>query len=247
MKSNWKVSLIVATYNNAEQLKITLSSIYSQDYTNIECIIIDGMSTDHTINVIKQYAEIFGDKLQYVSEKDNGIYDAINKGIRMCTGDIIGVQYDYYAGKDSIRKMVEVMERENTDGVHSDLLFMNGDKIARSWKMGQGTINQGWMAAHPTLYLRKEVYDKYGLYKTDYKCAADYEFELRIFSQGVKISYIPEVLVKMFYGGESTGGFRAYWVSLCESHRALKENHIPNPYLIDLKRIIRVLLQFVRK
>ena len=241
-----KVSIITTTYNDSASLRKTIQQVEAQDYENIEYIIVDGASKDDTLQVIAEAKERFGDRLVWISEKDSGIYDAINKGLRLATGDFIGLCFDQFAGTDVVSKMVAIMEKEGTDGVHGDLNYVDGEKIVRRWRQGQGNIRTGWMPGHPTLYLRKEVYDTYGMYKTDYRISADYEYMIRILKDGkVKLSYIPEVLIKMAHGGTSTNGLGAYLEGLKEGHRALKENGVKFAFVTDLLRILRVLRQFV--
>lgn len=243
-----KVSIITTTYNDKENLKKTIAQVKNQDYENIEYVIVDGGSTDGTREVIEEAAEYFGDRLVWISEKDKGIYDALNKGIRLSTGDILGCCFDQYAGPDVISKMVAIMEKEGTDGVHGDLYYMEGDKVVRWWHQGQGRIRFGWMPGHPTLYLKKDVYDKYGLYKTDYRISADYEFMIRILKDNqVKLSYLPEVLIYMAHGGTSTNSLGAYLAGMKEGHRALRENGVRCAWFTDLCRTLRVLAQFVKK
>ena len=245
---NPKVSIITTTYNDKENLKKIIAQVKNQDYANIEYVIVDGGSTDGTLEVIAEAAEYFGDRLKWISEKDKGIYDAINKGIRLSTGDILGCCFDQYAGPDVISKMVTIMEKEGTDGVHGDLYYMEGDKVVRYWHQGQGNIRFGWMPGHPTLYLRKSVYDKYGLYKTDYRISADYEFMIRILKDDkVKLSYLPEVLIYMSHGGTSTNSLGAYLAGMKEGHRALRENGVRFAWFTDLCRTLRVLAQFAKK
>ena len=245
---NPKVSIITTTYNDKENLKKIIAQVKNQDYENIEYVIVDGGSTDGTLEVIAEAAEYFDDRLKWISEKDKGIYDAINKGIRLSTGDILGCCFDQYAGPDVISKMVTIMEKEGTDGVHGDLYYMEGDKVVRYWHQGQGNIRFGWMPGHPTLYLRKSVYDKYGLYKTDYRISADYEFMIRILKDDkVKLSYLPEVLIYMSHGGTSTNSLGAYLAGMKEGHRALRENGVRFAWFTDLCRTLRVLAQFAQK
>lgn len=245
---NPKVSIITTTYNDKENLKKIIAQVKNQDYANIEYVIVDGGSTDGTLEVIAEAAEYFGSRLKWISEKDKGIYDAINKGIRLSTGDILGCCFDQYAGPAVISKMVAIMEKEGTDGVHGDLYYMEGDKVVRYWHQGQGNIRFGWMPGHPTLYLRKSVYDKYGLYKTDYRISADYEFMIRILKDDkVKLSYLPEVLIYMSHGGTSTNSLGAYLAGMKEGHRALRENGVRFAWFTDLCRTLRVLAQFAQK
>jgi len=243
-----KVSIITTTYNDCENLAKIIERVKEQDYSNIEYVIVDGASKDDTIKVIEEAQAYFGDRLKWISEPDQGIYDAINKGIRLATGDIIGTCFDTFTSKDVISKMVQTIEKEQTDGVHGDLNYVDGERIVRRWRMGQGDVRFGWMPAHPTLYLKKEVYETYGLYKEDYRIAADYEYMLRILKdKKVKLSYIPEILIEMDYGGTSTSGLSAYWVSLVEGHRGLKENHVRFAWFTDGCRILRLVLQFIKR
>ncbi|MEG1848494.1 MAG: glycosyltransferase family 2 protein [Lachnospiraceae bacterium] len=241
-----KVSIITTTYNDAANLRKTIEQVKLQDYPNIEYIVIDGASTDDTGEVLAQAKQYFGERMLLLSEPDQGIYNALNKGITMATGDIIGCCFDTYAQPYAISKMVQVIEQEGTDGVHADLYYMDGDKIVRRWHQGQGHLRLGWLPGHPTLYLRREVYQHYGLYREDYEIAADYEFMVRILKdKQLKLSYIPEVLIYMSYGGTSNNSIHAYMRSLLEGHRALKENGVKGAWFTDCCRTIRVLLQFI--
>ena len=246
MNTFQKVSVVTTTYNDIENLKRILAEVKKQTYPNIEHIIVDGGSTDGTVDLLKELEEKEPGRISWMSEKDNGIYDAINKGIRMATGDIVGCCFDRYADEGVLMRMVEIMEREGTDGVHGDLCYMDGDRVVRKWHQGQGHIRSGWMPGHPTLYLKKEVYDKFGLYRTDYRISGDYEFMVRIlYRKEVTLSYLPEILIYMSHGGTSTNSLGAYVESMMEGHRALVENHVPFAWVTDLCRVVRVLSQFV--
>lgn len=241
-----KVSVVTTTYNDIENLKRILAEVKKQTYPNIEHIIVDGGSTDGTVELLKELEEKEPGRISWMSEKDNGIYDAINKGINMATGDIVGCCFDRYADEGVLMRMVETMEKEGTDGVHGDLCYMDGDRIVRKWHQGQGVIRSGWMPGHPTLYLKKEVYDRFGLYRTDYRISGDYEFMVRIlYRKEVTLSYLPEILIYMSHGGTSTNSLGAYVESMLEGHRALVENHVPFAWVTDLCRVVRVLSQFV--
>lgn len=242
---NEKVSLILTTYNCKEQFVQTMCSIESQDYDNVEVVIKDGMSTDGTLDIVKKYADKFKYPVIWESSRDAGIYDAINHGIHMASGQIIGVFNDRFARNDAISMLISKVEKENSDGVHADLVYVEDDKVKRYWHMGTGKISSGWMPGHPTLFLRREVYEKYGKYDITYTCSADYEFMVRMLKDGrIRLAYIPEVMVKMFYGGTSTSGLRAYWVSVMESHRALRTNGYHFCWGIVFMRTLRVLKQF---
>ena len=244
-----KVSVITMTYNDCENLKKCVKQILAQDYEAMEYIIVDGGSTDKTMEVILETESILKDRMKWVSEPDRGLYDALNKGIQMATGDVVGIMCDEGASSTVVSQIAKTIADTGCDGVHGNINYVDGERIVRKWRMGKGSIRTGWMPGHPTLYLKKEVYEKYGLYKTDYKIAADYEFMIRILKdKQVSLAYMDEVLVHMFHGDNSTstGGVSNYIASLKEGHRALKENHVPFPFITDLLRIGRVMLQFVQ-
>lgn len=241
-----KVSLILTTYNSRENLGRTLSSIDEQDYPDIEVVIKDGQSTDGTLDVIQDYAQRHNN-VAWVSTADTGIYDAMNQGYALATGDIIAFFNDMFTTPTAVSQFVQAIEAGGTGcmGVHADLVYATDEKIVRYWHMGQGTIRQGWMPGHPTLYLKREVYEKYGLYDTTYKVSADFEFMVRILKDNeVKLAYIPQTLVRMFYGGTSTGSAAGYWISVRESYQALRQNKMSFAGIIILKRMLRVIAQF---
>lgn len=242
------VSIITVTYNSSADLKESLDSLILQDYPNIESVIIDGKSADDTIDVIKDFSEKFHGSVKWISEKDNGIYDAINKGLKMSSGEIIGCLWDVYSKNDAISKIVSAILNNNCDGAHSELCYVKNNQIIRYWRTGNGYIEQGWMPAHPTLYLRRNVYDRYGMYSLKYGVYGDYEFICRCFKdKSIKIAYIPEVLIHMNYGGVSNQSIKSYADSILISTKALKDNDYRHPYLITLKRIIKTAFQFIDK
>ena len=247
-----KVSIILCTFNSGTRIRTTLSSILRQDYPAIEVVVADGGSRDDTLSIIREYEELMREKgieLKWKSEADQGIYDAMNKGYGNSTGDVIVFFNDIFLGGHVVSKMMETLENswDTCIGVHSDLVYIDRERVKRYWKMGNGTIWQGWMPAHPTLYLKREVYENYGLYKLGYQCSADYEFMIRVLKERKnKLSYVPEICVGMFYGGTSSAGMGSYYISFKEGHRALLENGIKSAWIIDLKRTARLLLQFIR-
>ena len=252
--SNKVISIVTTTYQDVEHLKKVVEGIKKQDYPRIEYIIVDGGSKDGTVDYLKELEKDFSygwpeRRVRWISEKDEGIYDALNKGIRMATGDLIGPMFDQFANPHVLSDMVSVIEEEDSDGVHGDLYYVDEEgNPVREGKMGNTkTIRDGWMPAHPTLYLKKEVYDRFGVYKTNYRIAADYEYMIRILKNNdVRLSYIPRVLVHMFYGGTSSGGLSNYMLSFKEGKRALEENDIKGAFFITVKRTLLVLKQFVQ-
>lgn len=241
-----KVSLLVTCYNCSANLEKTLSGIDEQDYPNIEVVIVDGNSSDGTVDIIRNYEKNGKYDCKWISEKDKGIYDALNKGYQLSTGDIIAVCNDQFLMKNAVSLMVNVIVENGADGAHADLIYATDTAVKRYWRMGNGKIQSGWMPGHPTLYLKREVYENYGLYDIDYRCSADYEFMIRILAnQDIKLIYVPHTIIRMYYGGTSTAGVSNYWLSLKEAHQALVENHIPHPFLVDFLRTVRVFLQFL--
>lgn len=261
----WKVSLLVTTYNVKENLKITLASIERQDYASLEVVIVDGQSGDGTLDVIRAFAGKYsqgngsaeaeadvgmtkpGLTVKWVSEPDQGLYDAMNKAWRMCSGDIVAVCNDRLCTPDAVTKLVRAIEQggDGCIGSHADLVYVDGERIVRTWHMGEGKLAEGWLPGHPTLFLKREVYERYGVYDTSYKCAADYEFMVRFLKdERNRLAYVPETLVSMFYGGTSNAGLRNYLVSFREGYAALKRHGVRHPLVITLRRTFRVLRQF---
>lgn len=243
-----KVSLILTTYNSKDNLIKTLRSIEEQDYPDIEIIIKDGGSTDGTVDVIRNYQEKSMHAVIWESRPDTGIYDAMNQGYGLSTGEVIVFFNDLFTGTQAVNKMMGVVEANpSCVGAHADLVYMDGDKIVRKWHMGEGDIYQGWMPGHPTLFLKREIYEKYGLYNTSYKISADYEFMIRFLKEKEnKLAYLPETIVSMFYGGTSNRSLKSYLHSMLEGYTALRENDVPSLLSIGItmKRTIKVLGQF---
>lgn len=251
LKKNIKtVSLILTTYNSEENLEKTLASIEKQDYPFIEVLIKDGGSTDRTLHIIDVYAKISKYTVKWRTGGDNGIYDAMNQGYQMATGDIIVFFNDLFQERTAVSEMIQTIEADpDCVGAHADLVYATEEKVIRYWKMGpQKSLYLGWMPGHPTLFLKREIYERYGLYNPDYRIAADYEFMIRFLKdKDNHLAYLPETIIRMYYGGTSTGSPGSYLLSLKEGHRALKENGIKGAFIIDLLRTGRVLLQFIVK
>lgn len=254
-----KVSLLITTYNVKDHLAVTLESVEAQDYGSIELVIVDGGSTDGTVDMIREFEARYPDRgrrmedtsapisVRWISGPDKGLYDAMNKAWSMCSGDIVAVCNDRLCTPDAVTKLVRAVEQggEGCVGAHSDLVYLDGERVIRSWHMGEGKLKDGWMPGHPTLFLKRQVYEKYGTYDISYRCAADYEFMVRFLKEeSNRLAYVPEVLVAMFYGGTSNAGLGNYLVSFKEGYMALKKNGVPHPLLITVKRTFRVLRQF---
>ncbi|MUU77881.1 glycosyltransferase family 2 protein [Winogradskyella endarachnes] len=247
-----KVSIITATYNSQSTIKTCMDSVLSQSYKDIEYIVVDGGSKDETLNYIVEQASKH-QNIIYSSEPDKGIYDALNKGIAKATGDIIGFVHsdDFLASSTIIQTIVDAFKTENVDGVYGNLHYValeNTDKIIRNWiskPFNSSMLKKGWMPAHPTLYLKKSLYDKNGIFDLSYKIAADYDFILRIFKQGhLKFYFLPKTIVKMRVGGASNRSLKNIIQKSKEDYRAIKTNKTGNWVTIMVKNVSK-LKQFI--
>ncbi|MBL4652370.1 MAG: glycosyltransferase [Flavobacteriales bacterium] len=248
-----KVSIITVCYNSEETIKATIESIINQNYNSIEHIIVDGKSTDRTLKIVKQYEDKIS---KIISESDCGLYDAINKGISIATGDIVGLLHsdDILATTNTISKIVEVFKASNCEAIYGDLQYVDrndSNKIFRNWiadSYKHGMFLKGWMPPHPTLYLRRELFNKLGNYNTDFKFAADYELMLRyIHKHQIELSYIPETLVKMRTGGKSNSSFVNRIKANLEDRKAWRVNDIKANFLTPYMKPLSKLKQFYKK
>jgi len=247
-----KVSIITATYNAAKTLQSTIDSIAEQSYRNIEYIVIDGDSKDNTKQIIADNKRYIS---QHISEPDKGIYDALNKGLNKATGDIIGFLHadDIFKSEDTIQAIVSLFENTKSDGVYGDLEYVatdNTNKVIRYWKskaFKYKMLKAGWMPAHPTLFLRKEVYKTYGNFDTRFKIAADYDFILRVFkNKTLNFSYLPNVITKMRLGGASNKSLTNIITKSREDIQALRNNKIGGFHTIIWKNLSK-LPQFIKR
>ena len=189
-----KISIITVCYNSESTIKETFESVLKQTYSNYQYIVVDGKSQDNTVNIIREYQEKFnakGIEFEYTSEKDNGLFDAMNKGVKKATGDIVGIinSDDVIHDDKTFEKIVKKFVDDKCDAVYSDLYLMDEtmSKPNRIFIAGKKSYKIGWYPPHPTLYLKKEIYDKYGTYNPKYKIAADYDFMVRIMKQNIKM------------------------------------------------------------
>ena len=241
-----KVSIITVVFNGEKTIEDTILSVFNQSYPDIEYIIIDGASTDNTLAIV----EMHRDKIDcIVSEPDNGIYDAMNKGIRYASGDIIGILNadDVYYDNNCVGAVVAEFKKRKVDAVYGNLIYVFPDKLEKIFRFYNSEsfkikhFAYGMMPAHPTFFVYKKYYEKYGLYKTDYLIAADYELLVRFLSSHRLSSYcLPKILVKMRKGGASTKNLKSNWILNMEILRACKENMIrTNPVKVWSKYFIK--------
>ncbi len=245
MTTDIKVSIITVAYNSASTIADTIASVLAQSYANIEYIIVDGQSTDGTVDILRQFEPKFCGRMRWLSEKDGGIYDAMNKGITMATGDVVGIlnSDDYFTSDTVIEQMVKVFDDESIDATYGDIHFIREgqpDKCIRyysSKRFSPRWLRFGFMPAHPSFYARREVFERAGLYKTDYKIGSDYEMMVRLFCvHKIKAKYQPLDFVTMRTGGLSTRNVRSRLQLIQDDVRACLENGIyTNALMISLK------------
>lgn len=230
-----KISIITATYNSVFTLADTMDSVLRQTYSDWEYIVVDGGSTDGTIDLIRKYEAKFGEKLKWISESDHGIYDAMNKGIRRASGDVVGIlnSDDYYTSEDVLSTVASALSDNSLEAIYGDIHFVrpgSPNKIARYYSskwFRPFWLRFGFMPAHPSFYARKQVYENYGLYRTDLKLGADFEMMVRLFDKHcIKAKYINKDFVTMLMGGASTSGVRSHLRLIKEDVRSCRENGI---------------------
>jgi glycosyltransferase involved in cell wall biosynthesis len=248
-----KVTLLTVTYNSEKYLEECINSVISQTYHDIEHIIIDGASTDGTLDIIRHYDKHIA---QWISEKDNGMYDAINKGMALATGSIIGVlnSDDKLASADVIGDIVRCFQDHQVDAVYGDLVYveqLNMQNVLRYWKGGsykRYRFNYGWMPAHPTFYVRTSLVADLGGYKTHYYTASDYEFMARyLYRFRINARYLPKLIVKMRAGGQSNKNMAIRLRANRRDYLAMKKNKIPFPFIVSiLKPVIKLHQYFIR-
>lgn len=234
-----KISVITVTYNSAATIADTLKSVAAQTYPNIEHIVVDGESTDNTLALIHEHGMHVA---KLVSERDSGIYDAMNKGLRLATGDFVGFlnSDDFFAAPDTVQRMIDSMKE--ADIIYGDLVYVEKErtsKIVRYWRSGEfvhDRLRFGWMPPHPTFYVRRSHLEKVGTFDLRLRIAADYDFMLRFLSQpSLKVAYLPQVLVKMRTGGGSNHSLKALLRKSSEDFLAIRKNKIGGPFTLLCK------------
>lgn len=242
-----KVSLITVSYNSAATIKDTIESVLAQDYPDIEYILVDGKSKDNTVDIIRSFD---GRVSKWISEPDKGIYDAMNKGLQMTSGDVVGMlnSDDFYYSNSIISQVAEAFRDESVDAVFGNLIFVDpGDlqKTVRTYSSKNwhpGKFARGFMPAHPTFFVRRKYYEKFGNFKTDYKIASDYEMLIRLlYVHKLTYRYLPMTMVVMRKGGVSSNGIKSNIILNNEIKRACEENGIrTNLPLIYLKYFTKI-------
>lgn len=249
-----KVSIITATWNSAATVRDTIESVLSQTYQDIEHIIVDGNSKDETMEIVKSYEPRYHGRLRYISEPDRGIYDAMNKGIAMATGDVIGIlnSDDFYTSSNVLEVLAYNLESSDADAVYGDIHFVDDSDLTKCvryysskgfsrWKM-----RLGWMPAHPSFYCRKSVYEKFGTFDISFKIGADFENLLRlIFVNKIKTVYIPLDCVTMRTGGASTSGLNSHKQILADHQRAFKKNGVYSNIFFEGLRYLEKIWEIV--
>ena len=251
-----KISIITVSYNSSKTIKDTIESVFNQTYEDIEYIVIDGNSNDKTLDIIKKYEPKFEGRMKWVSEPDKGIYDAMNKGINLSTGDVIGIlnSDDFYNSNNIIEDIVNEFRNKDIDSVYGDLVYVNSEntnKVVRYWKSKQykkGLFKKGWHPAHPTFFVKKEVYNKYGMFNLSYPIAADYEIMLRFLERyKIKNLYINKIFVKMRMGGESNQSIKNIIKANIECYKSWKNNELKINIFVYLQKPLSKILQYIKK
>jgi len=230
-----KISVVTVSYNSEKTIRDTLESVYNQTLAKVEYLVIDGNSTDRTVEIIKEYESKFKSKnidFKWISEKDNGIYDAINKGIKLATGDVVGIlnSDDYYTDNTVLADIAETFVKKECECLYANLKYIDPstNKVTRDWKskpFKKGLFEKSWTPAHPTFYCKKSIYNKHGLYRTDFKIAADVELMYRLLERNnISSHYLNRYLVTMRQGGVSNSGLGATITITKEMIKAFKDN-----------------------
>lgn len=243
-----KISIVTICFNSEDTIEKTIQSVIGQTYKEIEYIIIDGGSTDATKSIIEKYRSKIA---YYVSEKDHGIYDAMNKGVQACTGDVIGIlnSDDFYADENVLEDIMDVfLKNPELESIYADLVYVDRlmeERILRYWKSGaykKGQFLKGWMPPHPTFFVRKNVYTRFGGYNLELKSSSDYEFMLRVLHKHeISTKYLPRVITKMRAGGQSNISLKNRIRANKEDRKAWKMNGLkPRPFTLLLKPLSKL-------
>ena len=246
-----KISILTCVLNNERFIVEAIKSFQKQSYENKEHVIIDGGSTDKTVSIIKKFKN---NSAIFISSNDNGIYDAINKGVNLASGDIIGILHsdDVYDNESVISQVIEVFKKTNSDLVYGDLVYVTKNKNLniRYWQAGLflvENIKKGWMPPHPTVFVKKKIFEKIGNYNTDYRISSDYDFLIRaLTNKEIKKQYIKKTLIKMRIGGTSNKSILNLFKKTFEDYKIIKKNKIGG-FLTLLNKNFLKIRQFYKK
>ena len=242
-----KISYVTATYNSGKTVRDTFVSVLNQTYDNYELIVVDGGSKDDTLEIIRHYEPIFKGRMKWISEPDRGIYDAMNKGIAMATGDAVGFlnSDDFYSSCGILRMVASSMRNKNIDAVYGDVHYVHDNDLGKcvryysSRAFHRVWMRFGFMPAHPSFYCRREVYEKYGTFDLSYKVAADFECLLRvIFLHRIRTMYLPLDFVTMRTGEASTRGFASHKQIMSDHQLAFKKNGVYSNVFMECLRYV---------
>jgi len=246
-----KISIITVVYNGQTFLADCIQSVIAQDYESIEYIVVDGGSTDDSLKIIDKYKDCIK---HFISEKDKGMYDALNKGIKMATGDVVGILNadDMLASTDIISTIANCFNAENPDAIYGNLNYVNPqktDKVIRKWISKPFTrrgIILGWMPAHPTFYVKRSLFETFGNYSLHFDSAADYELMVRfLYKYNLKAVFLDKLIVNMRTGGMSNASLKHRYKALVNDYKALKVNHVPFALFTLLLKKISKVTQFI--
>lgn len=248
-----KVSIITVCYNSEATIRDTIESVLAQDHQNLEYIVIDGQSTDKTVEILQSY----GDRItHFISEADRGMYDGLNKGIQLASGEVVGMinADDFYIDNKVVSDVVSCLEKERADTLYADLYYVDSidtNQIKRYWQSGeykQRAFLKGWMPPHPTFFIRKRFYEKYGGFRLELKSAADYELMLRMLHKHqLSVAYLKRVIVKMRIGGMSNASLKNRLRANREDRKAWELNDLKPGAFTFLYKPLRKLIQFVKR
>jgi len=250
-----KISIITVSYNSSLTIRDTIESVLSQTYEDIEYIVVDGNSEDNTVDIINEYVPHFNGRLRWISEPDSGLYYAMNKGIEMTTGEVVSIlnSDDLFFDNSSVDQIMSIFQNNQlVDALYADLLYVKRNdlsSIVRKWVVGkQRSFASGWDVAHPTFYVRKKIYDKYGLFDLTYKLSADFEIIIRFMEvYKINIFYLNRFLVKMRLGGETSKNINNFILQNAECIKAFKKHNIDvNTFRYFFLRLAPKVLQYIR-
>ncbi|MEE1883902.1 glycosyltransferase family 2 protein [Pedobacter flavus] len=244
-----KISIITVVFNAERYIKSCMQSVVNQTYNDVEYIIIDGGSTDKTLEIINSFN---GAKFKLISGKDNGMYDALNKGIKYATGEVVGFLHadDFYASNTIIEEIAQFFLKNSSNAIYGDLNYVHPDsfKVIRKWVSNTYSlknIEQGWMPPHPTLFLKKQIYIEIGGYSLAYGSAADYEFILRLlYTYKVKADYFPQLIVNMRTGGMSNANIVSRIKAFYNDYKALRTHQVPFSFLVVFLKKFKKIVQY---